>query len=264
MIFNSRTAILITAALLFFASNSVIAQDDPMVPDTIVVPVPGNDAREAFNEGNALLREGDNEGALAKFESGLRMDPRSSRNAYGKALALAQLEREGDAAVAFENAIQLADASNDGETASAARRALGTISYRNALGVLQAFPLPADAAQEALPLLVKAEAGNLEQPMLPYQFARVHNALEHYDEAERYAMLAVDNRDESASDHSALYYELGLARLGAGNTDGALEAFEMAKNGTWAGWAEFQITEINSASAPTDEAPDSGSMSGGN
>lgn len=264
MICISRVGVLLTATVLLFASNRVFAQDDTTVPDTIVVPVPGNDAREAFNEGNALLRDGDNEGALAKFQAGLRLDPQSARNAYGVALALAQLERADDASVAFENAIQLAVAANDEETASAARRALGTISYRNAIALLQAFPLAADSAQAALPLLRKAEEGDLGQAMLPYQFARVHNALERYEEAERYAMQAVDNRDESADDHSALYYELGLARLGAGNTEGALEAFEMAKNGTWAGWAEFQINEINSASEGSGEESDSSSISGGN
>ncbi|MCH7638663.1 MAG: hypothetical protein IH855_04265 [Bacteroidetes bacterium] len=262
MIRTSRIAILCTVVVLLFTSNVALAQDDTMVPDTIVVPVPGNDARNAFNEGNALLRDDDNEGALAKFEEGLRLNPRSARNAYGRALALAQLEREDDASVAFDNAIQLADAANDEETAAAARRALGTISYRNAIGQLQAFPLPADAAQSALPLLRKAEEGNLEQPMLPYQFARVYNALEQYEEAERYAMQAVENRDESADDHSALYYELGLARVGAGHTEGALEAFEMAKNGTWAGWAEFQINEINTASEESGEESSEGSMTG--
>ena len=260
MIRISRITTLCAGMALFFASNIGRAQDDTMVPDTIVVPVSGNDARNAFNEGNALLRDGDDEGALARFEEGLRLNPRSARNAYGKALALAKLEREDDASVAFENAIQLADAASDDETGGSARRALGTISYRNAIGLLQAFPLPAEAAQSALPLLRKAEEGDLDQPMLPYQFARVHNALEQYEEAERYALQAVENNNEVADDHSALHYELGLARMGAGNTEGALEAFELAKEGTWAGWAEFQINEINAGA----EDPGEGSMTGGN
>lgn len=261
---TSHFAILCTVAVLFFTSNVVRAQDDTMVPDTIIVPVPGNEARTAFNEGNALLREGDNEGALARFEEGLRLNQRSARNAYGRALALAQLEREDDASAAFDNAIQLADAADDDETATAARRALGTISYRNAIGLLQAFPLPADAARSALPLLRKAEESNLERPMLPYQFARVHNALEQYEEAERYAMLAVDNGDDCDDDCSGLYYELGLARMGAGNSEGALEAFEMAKDGTWGGWAEHQINEINTASEGLDTDSDGDGLLDGN
>ncbi len=262
MIDTPRLTFLCALAALLISVNVTQAQDDTLVPDTIVVPVPGNDARAAFNEGNALLRSGDNEGALAKFEEGLRQDPRSARNAYGKALALAQLEREDDASVAFENAIQLADAASDSETADAARRALGTISYRNAIEMLQAFPLPPDAAESALPLLQKAEDGDLDQAMLPYQFARVYNALEQYDNAVRYASAAVDNRDESAADNSALYYELGLAHMGAGDNAGALEAFELAKNGTWSGWAEHQITQINSAEEGAAEGSAAGSVSG--
>src|SRR5690606_33028849 len=119
----------------------------------------------------------DYEGALATFDAGLELDPTNARNAYGRALALAQLDREEDAVAAFEQAIELADAREDAETADAARRALGTIAYRNATAKLQAFPLPKPTAEEALPLLEQAEAGNVDSPQLPYQFARVYNAL---------------------------------------------------------------------------------------
>lgn len=227
---------------------SVYAQeDDPMVPDTIIVTTPDNEARGLFNEGNALLREGDHEGALAKFEEGLDLDPASSRNTYGKALALVQLDREDEAVLAFEAAITLADGNGDTETAGAARRALGTISYRNAVPLLEPFPLPAENAEQALPLLEDAEAGEVENPMLPYQFARVYNALEQFEQAEQYAMEAVETVVEEGEDNSALYYELGLARVGKGDTEGAREAFEQCIGGTWGGWAEYQIAELDTA-----------------
>src|SRR5690606_21869436 len=119
-------------------------------PDTIIVRTPENDARRRFNEGNDLLRQEDYEGALAKFDEGLGLDPTNGRNAYGRALALAQLDREDEAVEAFQQAIELSDASEDAETATAARRAVGLIMYNQALGLLAANPLPQATAEEAL------------------------------------------------------------------------------------------------------------------
>ena len=242
MTLTPRFALLVALVALIGFSTPAYAQD-VAVPDTIVIRTPENDARRRFNEGNDLLRQEDYEGALAKFDAGLELDPANARNAYGRALALAQMDREDDAVAAFEQAIELADASADAETGTAARRALGTIAYRKATSKLQAFPLPQPTAAEALPLLEQAEAGNVDSPQLPYQFARVYNALERWDDAERYALQAVEAAEDG--DQSALYYELGLARMGQGNTAGAREAFQSALEGQWSGWAEYQIGQLD-------------------
>ncbi len=249
MTLTPRIAFLATLVALIGLTTPVQAQDTPVAPDTIVVRTPENDARRRFNEGNDLLRQEDYEGALATFDAGLELDPTNARNAYGRALALAQLDREEDAVAAFEQAIELADAREDAETADAARRALGTIAYRNATAKLQAFPLPKPTAEEALPLLEQAEAGNVDSPQLPYQFARVYNALERWEDAERYALQAVEAAEGENGDKSALYYELGLARMGQGNAAGAREAFELAREGQWSGWAEYQLGQLDAQGA---------------
>ncbi|MDX1440206.1 MAG: tetratricopeptide repeat protein [Rubricoccaceae bacterium] len=232
-------------AVSLFAGPEALAQDDPMVPDTIIVTTPDNQARRMFNEGQALLRENDAESALAKFEEGLELDPASSRNMYGKALAHSELEQESEAVEAFEAAIELSQENGDTETLGAAQRALGTIAYRNAVPLLEPFPLPQENAEQVLPLLQQAEAGQLNNPMLPYQFARTYNALGQFEDAEQYAMTAVEVGAEEGEDNSALYYELGLARVGTGDKEGAREAFEQAIGGTWGGWAEYQISQLD-------------------
>lgn len=245
MTLTPRLALLATLIAVIGFTAPVQAQDTPAVPDTIVVRTPENDARRRFNEGNDLLRQEEYEAALAKFDAGLELDPTSARNAYGRALAFAQMEQEEDAVAAFQQAIALSEAGTDAETGTAARRALGTIAYRNATSKLQGFPLPRQNAEEALPLLEQAEAGNVDSPQLPYQFARVFNTLERWDDAERYALQAIGAVEGEDGDKSALYYELGLARMGKSDAAGAREAFETAKEGQWSGWAEYQIGQLD-------------------
>lgn len=248
--FTSRLfSVLAVAAFVVAVAPTGQAQDDTQVPDTIVVTTPDNVARGLFNEGNALLREGDNEGALAKFEEGLSQDAASSRNMYGKALALMQLEREADALEAFGSAVTLAEENGDTETLGSARRALGIISFRNAAPLLEPFPLPAENAEQALPMLEAAVAGEVDDHRLPHQMARAYNALQQFDDAEHYALLAVEAGAAQGGDNSAPYYELGLARIGKGDADGAREAFEQCIGGTWGGWAEYQIAELDNAAA---------------
>ena len=240
----TRTLTLAALAAFVLSATPAMAQETA-VPDTIIVRSDDNEARKRFNTGNELLRTEDYEGALAKFDEGLSLDPNSSRNAYGRALALAQLDREDEAVEAFEQAITLSE--NDEETLNAARGALGAIKYRRAMDLVAANPLPQATATEALPLLEAAEAGGVDAEQLPYQMARVHNVLGNHADAERYAMMAVE-ANADVDDKSAYYIELGLARMSAGNADGAREAFEMARNGAWSGWAEHYLRELDGAS----------------
>jgi tetratricopeptide (TPR) repeat protein len=239
-------ALSLLAALTGLAALPAQAQETPPTPEpeVIVVQTPENEARKRFNEGNDLLRQQDYEGALARFDEGLSLDSTSNKNAYGRALALVQLDREDEAVAAFEQAIALSEAAADAETAQAARRAVGAIAYNRAMALLAANPLPQATAEEALPLLQTAEAGDVEADQLPYQFARAHNVLGNYDEAARYAEMAVEANAE-VEDKSGYYIELGLARQGAGDVAGAREAFEMARQGAWSGWAEHYLRELD-------------------
>ena len=231
-------------------------------PYTVLVssvsPEDANTSRVRFNEGYALLGQNDYAGALAKFDEGLALDPTNNRNAYGRALALAQLGREDDAVAAFRQAITLSETAGDAETLGAARRAHGTITYNRAIGqaleLLQANPLPQPTAEQALPLLMEAEEalphlaeGTAQHAnQIPYQLARVHNVLGNYDEAVRYGERAVE-ANAGQEDMSGYYIELGLAHKGAGNVEAARAAFEQARNGAWSGWAEHYLRELDAA-----------------
>jgi tetratricopeptide (TPR) repeat protein len=260
-----RTAALAAlAALLGFSALPAQAQTDSTQtapPDTTAATggvsfEDANEARRRFNEGFELLGQGSYQAALAKFDEGLALDPSNNRNAFGRAMALAQLDRPDEATAAFEQAIALSETAEDAETLGAARRAYGLLSYDRALVLLETNPLPQEAASQALPLLVVVEqalpllqeAGDetVNANQLPYQLARVHNVLGNYEDAARYAEQAVE-LNAGAADMSAYYIELGLARRGAGDTAGARAAFEQARTGAWSGWAEHYLRELDAA-----------------
>ena len=239
------------AALTAVAGLAVVpaqAQETTPEPEVIVVQTPENEARKRFNEGNDLLRQEDYGGALAKFEEGLAEDPTSNKNAYGRALALVQLDREDDAIEAFEQAIALSDTASDTETATAARRAVGTMAFNDGMSLMAANPLPRATAEQALPMLTRADEYGVESNQLAYQLARAQNALGNHDEAARYAERAIeDNAD--VDDKSAYYIELGLAHMNGGNADDARAAFEMAREGSWSGWADHYLRELDGGEA---------------
>lgn len=253
MAFPTRTAFLLAA---FGAVSLVPVQAQSAPPDTVVAEAPPaaeapvardeNQARVLYNEGVALLRENNHAEALARFERGIRFDDRNARNVYGRAQALMGLDRTAEAITAFEQSIVLARAARDTETAQAAQRAVGQLAYREASAKLQANPLPAILAQEALPLLQTARDNGVQTEALPYQFARVYNALERHAEAVPYAEAAVEAH-RAASDLSPYYIELGIAKRGAGDLAGARQAFEAARTGAWSAWAEHYLRELDAA-----------------
>ena len=67
---------------------------------------------------------------------------------------------------------------------------------------------------------------------------------EHLQTAEQAVEANADVEDKSA-----YYIELGLARQGAGDVAGAREAFEMAREGAWSGWAEHYLRELDGGGA---------------
>ncbi len=61
-----------------------------------------------------------------------------------------------------------------------------------------------------------------------------------------YAQTAVET-SSGQPDRSAYYIQLGLVQRGAGDMDAARSAFESAKDGSWASWADHYLREMDTA-----------------
>ena len=254
---------LLVAALVALGALPAAAQTtETPAPDTVRVNTPDNRARAIFNDGNALLSSGDHEGALAKFEEGLRVHPRSLSNQLGRGLALEQLGRQDEAVAAFERTAEMAEAQGNTDYAASARERLGRYAVLRAMEMVQSEQtIAGDKAEAALPLFEAAAESGAEGAAFHYQYARVLNALGRHADAVAHAREAAETT--TVSDKSAFYIELGLAERGAGNTDAARAAFEQARTGSWSAWADHYLGELDAAAGGADTGDEEASGDAG-
>lgn len=238
--------------------DSTSAATDSTAAPRVIVQDPET-ARELFREGNTLLTADNGEGALAKYDEALLYNPAYARAALGRAQALAKLSRFEDARTAYQTAIRMAGTADDAEARATAQRGLTQLT--NALGrqasaadqgakvqsatsMLQADPVSPAAAAQAYALLEEARTSGYDANLVAFFYAKALNVMGRHADAATYAQAAV-TASEGQPDRSAFYIQLGLAHMGAGDKDAARTAFEAAKAGAWASWAEHYITQLD-------------------
>lgn len=213
-------------------------------------------AQASYEEGSSLLQAEDYAGALIRFEDGIAVDSSSVGNTYGRAFALAQLGRDEEAIVGFVHAGRLADAVGDTAASRLARSSREGIVARRAASVAPVYtqvdelmatiPPTRESGDRAVALMTTIDEIALKDLVYHYRWSRALNAAERFADAAEHADHAVRLSD-SEEDRSAYYYELGVALKGMGQVTPAREAFEQARTGAWAAWAEYQIASMASA-----------------
>jgi tetratricopeptide (TPR) repeat protein len=210
-------------------------------------------AQAHYEEGSRMLQAEDFEGALIRFEDGIAVDASSVGNTYGRAYALAQLGREEEALEGFMRAAIVAEAVGDTAAVRLARSSREGLVARRAAAVapvytqvdqvLSTIPPTLEAGQQAVALMEGVEGRALEDLAYHYRWARSLNAAERFADASEHAENAI-RLSEDEEDRSAYYYEMGVALKGMGQATPAREAFDQARTGAWAAWAEYQIASM--------------------
>jgi tetratricopeptide (TPR) repeat protein len=210
-------------------------------------------AQAHYEEGSQLLQANDFEAALIRFEDGIAVDPSSVGNTYGRAFALAQLGREEEALEGFMRAAIVAEAVGDTAAVRLARTSRDGLVARRAAGVAPVYnqvdqilaniPPTLEAGNQAVELMSSVEGRALEDLAYHYRWARSLNAAERFADASAHAENAI-RLSEDEEDRSAYYYEMGVALKGMGQATPAREAFDQARTGAWAAWAEYQIAAM--------------------
>lgn len=233
-------------------------------------------ARALYDEGRESLRSRAFEAALAKFDEALVFNETYAAASLGRAQALAQLSRLDDSRSAFEQTVALAqasDATNASEIASAAQRGLEQVNtaiearaanaqaqneataasetagkVQQAIDLLQANPVAEADAMQAYTFLEQARTAGYDPNQVAFYYAKALNAMNRGADAVGYAQTAVE-ASEGQSDRSPYYIQLGLAHMGAGNTEEARAAFEAIGEGeAWHGWAQHYIGQLDAGS----------------
>lgn len=250
-----------------------LAADSMMANPVAAVVLDPARARPLYDEGVALAREDDHDGAILKFEEAALNDPSFAPAAYGLGSSLAQLRRYEDARNAFEAAIAKAQAANDSRVQTAAQRGLTQVqevlaqvqatqsaqasaqasasamteSITEATAKLNADPVTPENAQQAYDALERARAAGYDANLVAFYYAKALLALDRGAEAVPYAQTALDGAD-ATTDRSGNYIQLGLAQRAAGDTAAARASFEAAREGSWSGWADHYLREMDEAS----------------
>ncbi len=279
----SRIALLALLALGLTTAASAQSDSGEMPIDSMAVAADSVDApieldpeqaRVLYDEGAALLRARDFEASLLKFEEALVYNPSYAAAGLGVAQSLAAQRRLEDARTAYESAIALAEASDASNAAdirdtaqSQLARVVAALDQRAANAAAQQAQAGANAtaekvaeatqllsgneismeqATDAYALLEQARLDGYDADLVAFFYAKALNAMERGADAVPFAETAVANADPAA-DNSAIYIQLGLAHMGAGNDAEARAAFEAITEGqAWHGWAQHYIGQIGS------------------
>jgi len=210
-------------------------------------------AQASYEEGSELLQAEDYEGALIRFDDGIAVFPESVGNTYGRAFALAQLGRDEDAVAGFLRAAELGEVAGDTAAVRLANTSReGIVSRRLAAvgpvydqvdALMVDVPPTSEAGTQALALLESVDDQALRDIGYHYRWSRALNAAERFADAAEHAEHAIDLSTHEA-DRSAYYYEFGVSLRGMGQAGPARDAFEQARTGAWAAWADYQLASM--------------------
>ncbi len=191
-----------------------------------------------LNLGNQYYREEQNEEALEQYEKAIELNPSYVSAYHQKGLVY---RRFGDLDTSLENfdiAIDLAEEAGDEDNLERSQR-----SARDYLVYRASQQLEEENYNRALDFLNRA-AGYGESASLHYRFAEAYNFLERHSEALESAQQALELEDGGPSDQARIYFEIGQAHSGLGNTEAACDAFENALYGDFRDLAEHQIEHV--------------------
>jgi tetratricopeptide (TPR) repeat protein len=260
--------------------STAVPADSVSVSDSLAAPVYDTAAAAELN-GEALQTEQtrDFAAALALYDRALVADPTYAPAHLGRGNMLSQLGRNADARTAYEAAIaastdrpeyavvlpvatrnaaivadllvQEAEAHRQSEAgrAQAAAVEAQAAAIASATALLTADPVTPEAAQQAYDLLEQARAAGYDPSSVAFYYAKALNSLGRGADALPYAEQALAASTDA--DKSVFYIQIGIANRFAGNDPAARAAFESAKAGSWAGWADHYLAEMGPAPATT-------------
>ncbi len=208
-----------------------------------------NEAKKLFNEGNGLLKAGNFEGAIEKYNAALKLEKHEFFY-YQRGLAQKKARKADEALASFQAAVETNPKWATGYVAlagahfSAGAYDKAIADYENALKENPTFG-PAkkglSAAQTAqaqwqlsqgeisgaIALCEKAIANDDKYDKAYLILAQAQNKNGKYDEAIKAAANAI--KHIKSPQKGAAYFEMGLAYRNQGNTTKAKEAFTNAK-----------------------------------
>jgi tetratricopeptide (TPR) repeat protein len=245
----SRNIAFLFVCALLFSTIPMMAQSN-------------NEAKKLFNEGNGMLKAGNFEGAIEKYNAALKLEKHEFYY-YQRGLALKKARKMDEATASFQAAVETNPKWATGHFAlagahfSAGAYDKAIAGYERALkenpthGPSKKGLAAAQTAQAqvqlgqgeiagAIGLCEKAITNDEKYDKAYVILAQAQNKNGKYDEAIKAATTAI--KLIKSPQKGAAYFELGLAYRNQGNTTKAKEAFTNAKKDpTYARSADYEL-----------------------
>lgn len=208
-----------------------------------------DEAKKLFNEGNAMLKAGDYNGAIDKFDAALKLEKHEFYY-YQRGLAQKRARKSDESLASFQSAVKMnpdwaigyvalagahfgagdytkaiqnyQTALKQNPTLGPAKKGLAAAQTASAQTILGAGDI-----SKAIELCSSAIEHDDKYDKAYLILAQAHNKNGDYDAAIKAAQNAI--RLMKSSKKGAAYFELGLAYRNLGNTAKAKEAFTNAK-----------------------------------
>ena len=188
--------------------------------------------------GNSLMKQNPQE-ALKNLDKAVELNPNLTKAYLSKGLIYKELGDEANMKASLSKTIEVGFASNDIKTANTAEQVLRTYYFNYAVKSLQAGNMTeAEAGFKS-----SVEYGS-ENPTVYFQLGKIYNSKKEYELAVKTLKRAEGFEKGGDVEKAGIFYEMGNAYIGLGNTSEACIAFKKALFGDYAEGAKYQIEEV--------------------
>ena len=188
--------------------------------------------------GNSLMKQ-DPQEALKTLDKAVELNPNLAKAYLSKGLIYKGLGDETNMKASLSKTIEVGFASNDIKTANTAEQVLRTYYFNKAVISLQAGSM----AEAEAGFKSAVEYGS-EKPTVYFQLGKIYNFNKQYDLALKTLKRAEGFEKGGDVEKAGIFYEMGNAYIGLGNTSEACNAFKKALFGDYAEAAKYQIEEV--------------------
>ncbi len=190
-------------------------------------------------QANANFRENNNDEALRLFEKALEINPQHARSHLGKGLVYRRLEDAENFKEAMNSAIEAGLTTGEDNIVETAE------STARDFFLVRAVRSKSEGSHtQAIDFLNSSLAYDETFPETHFLLASIYNEQSRYEDAVNSARRAIDFSNGGPEDTAKMYFQLGEAYAGLGNTSEACDAFKQAAYGSYEASAKYQIEHV--------------------
>ncbi len=190
-------------------------------------------------KGSTYYKRKDYENALKNFDLSIQKDPDFAKAYYSKGLVYNKMKDAVKMKESFDLAIEKAEAKGDSKTLARAKKAA-----RKYLTSFAVISIQKEKIDDAITYLDQASEYGEGDANTYYYYAISYNKKKRWDDAIKAGNKALDLEKDEKAAKAKIFYELGTAYYGKGDSAAACIAYKEAVYGEHVDQANYQIKEV--------------------